>query len=121
MPASAYFTPQRCPGGRPLSPGCHRCHRAVLGCVGGSWRSPLPLPQGISVYVGKHRSALVRAGGGLAALRARLQQLTQVMSFTVSSITAALSDRVPDGQLGPDARRHLKSSLGTDVCASPVP
>ncbi|KGL93425.1 GPI transamidase component PIG-S, partial [Charadrius vociferus] len=73
------------------------------------------LPQGISVYVGKHRSALVRAEGNLAALRIRLQQLTQVMSFTASSITAALSDRVPDGQLGPDARRHLKSSLGTDV------
>ncbi|KFP61112.1 GPI transamidase component PIG-S, partial [Cariama cristata] len=77
------------------------------------------LPQGIGVYVGKHRSALVRARGGLAALRTRLQQLTQVMSFTASSITAALSDRLPDGQLGPDARRHLKSSLGTDVCPSP--
>ncbi|KFQ14708.1 GPI transamidase component PIG-S, partial [Leptosomus discolor] len=66
------------------------------------------LPQGVSVYVGKHRSALVRAGGGLAALHARLRQLTQVMPFTASSM------RVPDGQLGPDARRHLKSSLGTD-------
>ena len=82
--------------------------------------SPLPLPQGISVYVGKHRSALVRAGGGLAALRTRLQQLTQVMSFTASSIATALSDRVPDGQLGLDARRYLKSSPGTDVHSSPV-
>ncbi|KFV69518.1 GPI transamidase component PIG-S, partial [Dryobates pubescens] len=72
------------------------------------------LPQGINIYVGKHRSALVRAGGGLAALHTHLQQLTQVMSFTSSSIAAALSDRVPDGQLGPDARRHLKSSLGMD-------
>ncbi|XP_075024797.1 GPI-anchor transamidase component PIGS isoform X3 [Calonectris borealis] len=76
------------------------------------------LPQGISVYVGKHRSALVRAGGGLAALRTRLQQLTQVMSFTASSIATALSDRVPDGQLGPDARRHLKSSLGYEITFS---
>ncbi|NXP06668.1 PIGS transamidase, partial [Thinocorus orbignyianus] len=76
------------------------------------------LPQGISVYVGKHRSALVRAGGGLAALRTRLQQLTQVMSFTASSITAALSDRVPDDQLGPDARRQLKSSLGYEITFS---
>ncbi|XP_067165811.1 GPI transamidase component PIG-S isoform X1 [Apteryx mantelli] len=76
------------------------------------------LPQGISVYVGKHRSALVRAGEGLAALRARLQQVTQVMSFTTSSITAALSDRVPASQLGPDARRHFKSSLGYEITFS---
>ncbi|NXX98608.1 PIGS transamidase, partial [Centropus bengalensis] len=76
------------------------------------------LPQGISVYVGKHRSALVRAGGSQATLRTRLRQLTQVMSFTASSIAAALSDRVPDGQPGPDAGRHLKSSLGYEVTFS---
>ncbi|XP_059721753.1 GPI transamidase component PIG-S isoform X2 [Haemorhous mexicanus] len=76
------------------------------------------LPQGINVYVGKHRSALVRAGGGLAALQARLREVTQVMSFTASSIAAALSDRVPDGQLGPDARRNLKSSLGYEITFS---
>ncbi|KFQ34302.1 GPI transamidase component PIG-S, partial [Mesitornis unicolor] len=78
------------------------------------------LPQGINAYVGKHRSALVRAEGDLAALRARLWQLTQVMSFTASSITAALSDREPGGQLGPDARRHLKSSLGYGITFSPL-
>ncbi|NWW87394.1 PIGS transamidase, partial [Rhynochetos jubatus] len=76
------------------------------------------LPQGINVYVGKHRSALVRAGEGLAALRTRLRLLTQVMSFTASSIAAALSDRVPNSQLGPDARRHLKSSLGYEITFS---
>ncbi|XP_040543167.1 GPI transamidase component PIG-S [Gallus gallus] len=76
------------------------------------------LPQGVNVYVGKHRSALVRAGQGLATLHARLQQLMQVMSFTASSIAAALSDRVPDGQLGPDAWRHLKSSLGYEITFS---
>ncbi|NXY87819.1 PIGS transamidase, partial [Alcedo cyanopectus] len=76
------------------------------------------LPQGTSVYVGKHRSALVRAGGGLAALHRRLRQLTQVMSFTATSIATALSDRVPDGQLGPDARRHLKSSPGYEITFS---
>ncbi|XP_069730146.1 GPI transamidase component PIG-S [Phaenicophaeus curvirostris] len=76
------------------------------------------LPQGVSVYVGKHRSALLRAGGSLAALRTRLRQLTQVMSFTASSITTTLSDRVPDGQLGPDAGRHLKSSLGYEITFS---
>ncbi|XP_009463456.1 PREDICTED: GPI transamidase component PIG-S [Nipponia nippon] len=78
------------------------------------------LPQGISVYVGKHRSALVRAGGGLATLHTRLRQLMQVMSFTDSSIAAALSDRMPGSQLGPDARRHLKSSLGYEITFSPL-
>ncbi|XP_072209601.1 GPI transamidase component PIG-S [Excalfactoria chinensis] len=76
------------------------------------------LPQGVNVYVGKHRSALLRAGQGLATLHARLQQLMQVMSFTASSISAALSDHVPDGQLGPDAWRHLKSSLGYEITFS---
>lgn len=85
------------------------------------WSSPMSIPQGINVYVGKHRSALVRAGGGLATLHSRLQQLTQVMSFTSSSVAAALSDGVSDGQLGPDTRRHLKSSLGTGVHPSPFP
>ncbi|NXP55728.1 PIGS transamidase, partial [Heliornis fulica] len=76
------------------------------------------LPQGISVYVGKHRSALVRAGGGLATLHTRIQQLTQVMSFTASSITAAFSDRAPNSQFSPDVRRHLKSSLGYEITFS---
>ncbi|XP_027582572.1 GPI transamidase component PIG-S [Pipra filicauda] len=76
------------------------------------------LPQGTSVYVGRHRSALVRAERGLAALHARLRQVTQVMSFTATSITAALSDRVPDSRLSPDARRSLKSSLGYEITFS---
>lgn len=83
--------------------------------------SPPRLPQGTDVYVGKHRSALLRAGQGLAALHARLQQLARVMSLPATSIAAALADRVPDGQLGPDARRHLKSSLGMDLWPSPLP
>lgn len=93
------------------------CHR---------WLSQVALcdtpchPQGINVYVGKHRSALVRAVGSLAALQARLREVTQVMSFTAASIAAALSDRVPDGRLSPDARRDLKSSLGMDVPCSPA-
>nr|XP_009936570.1 PREDICTED: GPI transamidase component PIG-S-like [Opisthocomus hoazin] len=36
------------------------------------------LPQGVSVYVGKHRSALVRAGGGLALLWAKICAATAV-------------------------------------------
>lgn len=106
--------------GRHPSPGCPtRHHSAVLHRVGRSQPSSLPFSQGINAYVGKHRSALVRAVGTQSALRSRLQQLTQVMSFTASSITAALSDRVPDGQPGPDARRNLKSSLGMDVTLQP--
>uniref|UniRef100_U3IAC0 Phosphatidylinositol glycan anchor biosynthesis class S n=1 Tax=Anas platyrhynchos platyrhynchos TaxID=8840 RepID=U3IAC0_ANAPP len=61
---------------------------------------------------------MLRAGQGLAALRARLQQLIRVMSLPATSIAAALADRVPDGQLGPDARRHLKSSLGYEITFS---
>lgn len=97
--------------------------QVALCCPQGTAPSPHPIPshpQGINVYVGKHRSALVRAGGSLAALQARLREVTQVMSFTASSIAAALSDRVPSGQLSPDARRYLKSSLGMDVPSIPA-
>uniref|UniRef100_A0A669P8Y6 Phosphatidylinositol glycan anchor biosynthesis class S n=1 Tax=Phasianus colchicus TaxID=9054 RepID=A0A669P8Y6_PHACC len=97
-----------------VAPGSSVCWQSCL-C---SQPSLLPLPQGVNVYVGKHRSALVRAGQGLAILHARLQQLLQVVSLTASSIAAALSDRVPDGQLGPDAWRHLKSSLGYEITFS---
>ncbi|XP_027745734.1 GPI transamidase component PIG-S [Empidonax traillii] len=76
------------------------------------------LPQGTTVYVGRHRGALVRAGGSLAALHTRLRQVTQVMSFTAASIASALSDRVPDGRLSPDAWRALKSSLGYEITFS---
>ncbi|NXD11610.1 PIGS transamidase, partial [Nothocercus nigrocapillus] len=76
------------------------------------------LPQGVDIYVGRHRSAVVRAAPGLAALRARLQQVTHVMSFTAASVSAALSDRVPASQLGPDAGRHFKSSLGYEITFS---
>lgn len=109
----------------PLGGGmCHRWLSQVALCRSqDAAPSPHPIPshpQGINAYVGKHRSALVRAGGSLAALQARLREVTQVMSFTASSIAAALSDRVPDGQLSPDARRYLKSSLGMDVPSIPV-
>ncbi|KAG6928549.1 phosphatidylinositol glycan anchor biosynthesis class S [Chelydra serpentina] len=83
--------------------------------------SPL-LPQGVGVYVGKHRSAVMRCPQGpgdvLAAVSARVQQIVQAMSFTTDSITAALSDRVPMDQLGTDTRRPFKSSLGYEITFS---
>ncbi|XP_026512216.1 GPI transamidase component PIG-S [Terrapene carolina triunguis] len=82
----------------------------------------LLLPQGVGVYVGKHRSAVMRGTQGpgdvLAAISARVQQIVQAMSFTTDSITTALSDRVPMDQLGTDTRRPFKSSLGYEITFS---
>ncbi|XP_059573312.1 GPI transamidase component PIG-S [Alligator mississippiensis] len=80
------------------------------------------LPQGVSVYIGKHRSAVVRgppaAGDVLTAVNARVRHIAQTMSFTPDSIAAALSDRVPLGNLGLDTRRPFKSSLGYEITFS---
>lgn len=70
------------------------------------------------MYIGKHRSAIVRAPQGtkdkLAAVNEQMKQVTQVMSFTADSITGALSDRIPMSQPGAEWKRPLKSSLGKD-------
>ncbi|CAM4648731.1 unnamed protein product [Lepidochelys olivacea] len=83
--------------------------------------SPL-LPQGVGVYIGKHRSAVMRCmqgpGDVLAAVSAWVQQIVQAMSFTTDSIATALSDRVPMDQLGTDTRRPFKSSLGYEITFS---
>ncbi|CAM4679058.1 unnamed protein product [Caretta caretta] len=83
--------------------------------------SPL-LPQGVGVYIGKHRSAVMRCTQGpgdvLAAVSAWVQQIVQAMSFTTDSIATALSDRVPMDQLGTDTRRPFKSSLGYEITFS---
>ncbi|XP_038231869.1 GPI transamidase component PIG-S [Dermochelys coriacea] len=83
--------------------------------------SPL-LPQGVGVYIGKHRSAVMRCTQGpgdvLAAVSAWVQQIVQAMSFTTDSIVTALSDRVPMDQLGMDTRRPFKSSLGYEITFS---
>ncbi|XP_074869568.1 GPI-anchor transamidase component PIGS isoform X2 [Carettochelys insculpta] len=82
----------------------------------------LLLPQGVGVYIGTHRSAVMRCPQGsrdvLAATSARVQQIAQAMSFTTDSIAAALSDRVPTDQLGTDTRRPFKSSLGYEITFS---
>ncbi|XP_067422045.1 GPI transamidase component PIG-S [Emydura macquarii macquarii] len=80
------------------------------------------LPQGVGVYVGKHRSAVVRCTQGtedvLAAVNARVQRVVQAMSFTADSVTTTLSDSVPMDQLGADTRRPFKSSLGYEITFS---
>ncbi|XP_009324505.1 PREDICTED: sperm-associated antigen 5, partial [Pygoscelis adeliae] len=65
-------------------------------------------------------SAVPDVAAGCQELHSLLRYLG-LKTASGSSIAAALSDRLPDGQLGPDARRHLKSSLGTDMCPSPIP
>lgn len=84
------------------------------------------LTQGVDVYIGQRRTALLRAGTQVKAgrtleqllthLKPRLKQVLQVMSFSRADITAALSDRV---RLSPgnkesiaDSMRAFKSSPG---------
>ncbi|KAM3854332.1 GPI transamidase component PIG-S isoform 1-T1 [Vipera latastei] len=83
--------------------------------------SPL-LPQGTEMYLGKHRSAILRAPPGakdmLGALTERLQQLVQAMSFTPETVVEALADRVPLGQPGAEWKRPFKSSFGYEITFS---
>ncbi|KAJ6657285.1 hypothetical protein lerEdw1_002652 [Lerista edwardsae] len=84
--------------------------------------SSVLLPQETVMYIGKHRSAIVRAPQGakdrLAAVNEQMKQVTQVMSFTADSITGALSDRIPMSQPGAEWKRPLKSSLGYEITFS---
>ncbi|XP_044286470.1 GPI transamidase component PIG-S isoform X1 [Varanus komodoensis] len=83
--------------------------------------SPL-LPQEVSVYLGKRRSAVLRApqgtGDTLGAVSAQVQQLAHAMSFSPESIAEALADRVPIGQPGAEWKRPFKSSLGYEITFS---
>ncbi|XP_070591598.1 GPI transamidase component PIG-S [Erythrolamprus reginae] len=82
----------------------------------------LLLPQGSDMYIGKHRSAILRAPPGakgvLEALSDRLQQLIQAMSFTTETLVDALADRVPPSQLGAEWKRPFKSSFGYEITFS---
>ncbi|KAM6461046.1 GPI transamidase component PIG-S [Liasis olivaceus] len=84
--------------------------------------SSLLLPQETGMYIGKHRSAFLRAPWGaedvLGALNARMQQLIQAMSFTTETLVEALADRVPLGQPGAEWKRPFKSSLGYEITFS---
>ncbi|KAK9536623.1 hypothetical protein VZT92_006390 [Zoarces viviparus] len=90
------------------------------------------LPQDVDVYVGQRRTALLRIGAQmrvgktldqlLAHLEPRTKQVLQVMSFSHTDITAALSDRV---RLSPgnkesiaDSMRAFKSSPGYEITFS---
>ncbi|XP_040035755.2 GPI transamidase component PIG-S isoform X2 [Gasterosteus aculeatus] len=90
------------------------------------------LPQDVDVYIGQRRTALLRIGGQirvgktldllLAHLEPRIKQVLQVMSFSHTDITAALSDRV---RLSPgnkesiaDSMRTFKSSPGYEITFS---
>uniref|UniRef100_A0A8D2IQJ4 Phosphatidylinositol glycan anchor biosynthesis class S n=1 Tax=Varanus komodoensis TaxID=61221 RepID=A0A8D2IQJ4_VARKO len=83
--------------------------------------SPLS-PQEVSVYLGKRRSAVLRApqgtGDTLGAVSAQVQQLAHAMSFSPESIAEALADRVPIGQPGAEWKRPFKSSLGYEITFS---
>lgn len=82
--------------------------------------------QDMDVYIGQRRTALLRIGAQvrvgrtleqlLAHLKPRIKQVLQVMSFSHTEITAALSDRVrlTPGNKGSiaDSMRAFKSSPG---------
>lgn len=84
------------------------------------------------MYVGQRRTALLRVGSQakvgrtleqlLAHLKPRLKQVLQVMSFSRTDITAALSDRVrvsPGNQESiADSMRAFKSSPGRSLLQS---
>lgn len=84
------------------------------------------LTQDVDVYIGQRRTALLRVGAQVKAgrtleqllthLKPRLKQVLQLMSFSRTDITAALSDRV---RVSPgnkesiaDSMRAFKSSPG---------
>ena len=77
-----------------------------------------PPPQGVNVYIGHRRTAVLRMGAPmrvgknhkqlLAHLEPRIAQVVQVMSFSHTDITAALSDRV---RLSPGSKESLADSM----------
>ncbi|XP_018547184.1 GPI transamidase component PIG-S [Lates calcarifer] len=90
------------------------------------------LRQDVDVYIGQRRTALLRIGSPmrvgrtleqlLAHMEPRMKQVLQVMSFSNTDITAALSDRVrvSPGNKGSiaDSMRAFKSSPGYEITFS---
>ncbi|XP_023646754.1 GPI transamidase component PIG-S isoform X2 [Paramormyrops kingsleyae] len=88
------------------------------------------LPEGVKVYVGQRRTALLRgweALGGtlkevLAVLEPQVEQVLRTMSFSHSDITAALGDRIRGSRLSreslADSMRAFKSSPGYEITFS---
>ncbi|XP_063002593.1 GPI transamidase component PIG-S [Elgaria multicarinata webbii] len=85
-------------------------------------QSSLLLPQEATVYLGKHRSAILRGLRGaedtLVSVAAQVQQLARAMSFTPESVAEALADRVLIGLPGAEWKRPFKSSLGYEITFS---
>uniref|UniRef100_A0A673A7I0 Phosphatidylinositol glycan anchor biosynthesis, class S n=1 Tax=Sphaeramia orbicularis TaxID=375764 RepID=A0A673A7I0_9TELE len=90
------------------------------------------LPEDVEVYIGQRRTALLRIGTQMRVgrtldqlldhLEPRIKKLLQLMSFSHTDITAALSDRV---RLSPgnkesiaDSMRAFKSSPGYEITFS---
>ncbi|XP_061818885.1 GPI transamidase component PIG-S isoform X2 [Nerophis lumbriciformis] len=94
--------------------------------------SSLLLPQDVEVYVGRRRTALLRADAQtgaartldqlLARLEPRVKKVLRVMSFSHGDITAAFSDRVRlspgSRQSKADSMRAFKSSPGYEITFS---
>uniref|UniRef100_A0A3B1II32 Phosphatidylinositol glycan anchor biosynthesis, class S n=1 Tax=Astyanax mexicanus TaxID=7994 RepID=A0A3B1II32_ASTMX len=89
------------------------------------------LPADMNVYVGKRRTALLRAApfegaAGLkevlSSLEPQVKQVADTMSFSHQDILAALSDRIRIGQVSKerlaDSMRAIKSSPGYEITFS---
>ncbi|XP_053313172.1 GPI transamidase component PIG-S [Spea bombifrons] len=86
--------------------------------------------KGVSVYIGKHRRALVKYSPNpslhteeiLQTLYKKLQPVIQTLSFTEEAVTAALSNRIPIGRFSKDdfenSRRAFKTSPGYEITFS---
>ncbi|XP_003227327.1 GPI transamidase component PIG-S [Anolis carolinensis] len=85
-------------------------------------QNSLLLPQDVAVFVGKHRSAVLRsplnAEDALTKVDAHVQRVAHAMSFTPDSLAEALADRVLIGQPGAEWKRPVKSSLGYEITFS---
>ncbi|XP_006005797.1 GPI transamidase component PIG-S isoform X2 [Latimeria chalumnae] len=90
----------------------------------------LLLPQGIKTYIGKRRTAVLRAvlsqshrmEDTLDEISPQVQRVVQTMSFTDDVIASAVSDRIPIGKFNKetyaDNMKALKSSLGYEITFS---
>ncbi|KAG8450801.1 hypothetical protein GDO86_003172 [Hymenochirus boettgeri] len=88
------------------------------------------LPQGMGVYIGKHRRALVRSileislhlEEFLFTIKKKVEHVIQTMTFTDESIITALSDRITIGKFTREdyvnSRRTFKSSPGYEITFS---
>nr|DBA34282.1 TPA: hypothetical protein GDO54_001860 [Pyxicephalus adspersus] len=84
-------------------------------------------PQGVDVYIGKHRRSLVKltVDPSLSTeeirntLYHKVERIIHTMSITEEAVTASLSDRISSGRFNKDdfesSRRAFKSSPGYEI------